>query len=99
MSAKVLTANRLSDGAVVYLAADGAWSERLEAARLAETGADEATLLAAGEEAVRRQLVVAPYLMEARASTAGPQPVKLREIIRASGPTIRLDLGKQSQAR
>jgi hypothetical protein len=99
MSGKVLTGNRLSDGVVIYLTAEGNWSEWLQAARLAETEVDEAALAAIGEEAVRQRLVVAPYLMEARASAAGPQPVKLREIIRAQGPTIRVDLGKQSQAR
>jgi hypothetical protein len=31
--AQVLTANRLSDGEVVYLAADGAWVENISAAR------------------------------------------------------------------
>ena len=33
----VVTANRLTDGIVVYLAPDGSWTEDLDRARLAET--------------------------------------------------------------
>jgi hypothetical protein len=99
MTPKVLTGNRLSDGVVIYLTADGTWYEWLQAARVAQSEAEEAALTAAGEEAVQQQLVVAPYLMEVRVSAAGPQPLKLREFIRASGPTVRVDVGKQSQAR
>ncbi len=99
MSAKVLTGNRLWDGAVIYLAADGTWSERLAEARLVDTEADEATLVDAGERAVQARLVVGPYLMEALASPAGPQPTRLREVIRATGPTIAIGPGKQSQSR
>ena len=33
----VVTANRLVDGIVVYLAPDGSWTEEIDRARLAET--------------------------------------------------------------
>jgi len=96
VSAKVMTANRLRDGDVVYLAEDGRWSERLEDAWAVESEAAEAGLAALAEQAVAERLVVAPYLMPVAAGDAGPLPLSQRERIRALGPTVRLDLGKQA---
>lgn len=93
--AQVLTANRLIDGEVVYLAADGAWVERLEAAQVLTSDDDGAKALATGAEAERTQLVVHAYLFDI---TPARKPVKMREIIRAAGPTVRRDLGKQAAA-
>ena len=42
--------------------------------------------------------VLEPYLFEAIEDEAvGFRPVSVREIIRAKGPTVRLDLGKQAR--
>lgn len=80
---KVLTANRLHDGVVVYSDVRGGWTHRFsEAARLDEAGAAAAleTALAASE------LLVGPYLLEA--DEGGPVGrERLRERIRAGGPT------------
>jgi hypothetical protein len=35
-------------------------------------------------------------LIDVEETPSGPRPLKLRELIRARGPTIRLDLGKQA---
>ena len=43
---KIVTANRLGDGAVVYLDADGDWSERLGNGWVALDQDDETALLA-----------------------------------------------------
>jgi len=99
MTLKILTANRLRDGDVVYLTADGAWSDWLEDADLAEAPAAEAALLALGEEALDRRLVVDPYLMAVTRVDGGFGPISQREIIRARGPSVRLDLGKQASGR
>jgi hypothetical protein len=99
MTLKVLTANRLRDGDVVYLTADQAWSEWLEDAELAESPEAEAALVALGEQAIEGRLVVDPYLMPVTRADGGFRPVSQREIIRARGPSIRLDLGKQSVGR
>ncbi len=96
MTLKVLTANRLRDGDVVYLMAGGAWSDWLEDADLAETPEAEAALAALGDQAVERRLVVDPYLMAVTRVDGGFGPVSQREIIRARGPSVRLDLGKQA---
>lgn len=90
---QVLTANRLHDGEVVYLAADGAWVEGLERAQILVTAAQGEAALAAGAEAERNLHVVHAYLFEI---TPAQKPVKMREIIRAAGPTVRRDLGKQA---
>ncbi len=99
MTLKALTANRLRDGDVVYLTADGAWSESLEDADLAESSKAEATLEALGEQAVEQRLVVDPYLMAVAPVDGGFGPISQREIIRARGPSVRLDLGKQASGR
>jgi len=90
--AQVLTANRLSDGEVVYLAPDGAWVEAIAAAQVV-TGPDAVTALATGQAAERDLKIVHAYLFDI---TPDRRPVKMREIIRAAGPTVRRDLGKQA---
>jgi len=92
---KVLAANRLSDGEVVWLGHGGAWVEAIQEARLfqpedAETAAEE------GAKAVAARLVVDPDAIDVTAGAEGIVPVRLRERIRALGPTIRTDLGKQA---
>lgn len=94
---QVLTANRLHDGEVVYLAADGAWVEDLDAASILATPAEGEAALAKGAEAERNQEVVHPYLFAVVDAVAPLRPVKKREIIRAAGPTVRTDLGKQAR--
>ena len=59
----VVTANRLLDGIVVYLAADGSWTEDLARARLAETEEETKALEAEAAKAVAERLVVAVYPM------------------------------------
>jgi hypothetical protein len=92
---QVLTANRLSDGAVVYLTAKGDWAESLAEAQIV---ADAAAGEAEGKRAQERLLVVGAYLMDVRDAGAQLEPIKMREIIRAAGPSVRLDLGKQAGA-
>ncbi len=94
---QVLTANRLIDGAVVYLAMDGGWVERLDEARVLEAKPDTEAALAFGTEAEQRQLLVHPYLFEVQQAGDHLRPVKQRELIRAAGPSVRRDLGKQAE--
>jgi len=95
---QVLTANRLIDGTVVYLAPNGAWVESLSEARVFETKPDAETALAVGTEAEKRQLIVHAYLFEVLQAKDNLRPVRQREIIRAAGPSVRRDLGKQAAA-
>jgi len=85
---KIVTANRLRDGAVVYRAADGSWRTAIFEAELAASEQDAAELLARAERDVTAALVVAPYLIDVLRTDEGLVPGSLRERIRAAGPTI-----------
>lgn len=95
---QVVTANRLTDGVVVYLDPAGGWSERAEQGQLATSEDQAEALMAVAAAAVVRREVVAPYLIEVSDAGGRLAPVRLRERIRAMGPTVRLDLGKQAAA-
>jgi hypothetical protein len=90
--AQMLTANRLADGDVVYWRG-GSWVESFAEGETFATPASADAALAAAQEFVARNLVVNPYLFEVR----DRRPVKERELIRAAGPTVRADLGKQAE--
>ena len=95
---QVLTANRLTDGEVVYLDAADRWVERLAEAQILATNADGEAALAKGVEAETERKVVHAYLFDITGQGEALKPVKMREIIRAAGPTVRRDLGKQARA-
>ena len=99
MALKVVTANRLNDGDVVYLTAAGDWSAWLDDGGPAETPEQEAALLEQAARAVHARLVVDPYLMPVAEDGGRFRPLSQREIIRAAGPSVRTDLGKQAQGR
>jgi hypothetical protein len=80
---KVLTANRLSDGVVVYLARNG-WTHLFdEAQRLEPEAADVALKAAQGQS----RALVAPYLVDVSQGEIERRE-RLRETIRAHGPTV-----------
>ena len=82
---KVLTANDLMLGDVVYLSADGGWTRRHEDAELIEDqGTAELKLL---DAEARGHEVVGAYLADAVAGPKGPEPVHFREAFRTRGPS------------
>ncbi|WP_167525259.1 DUF2849 domain-containing protein [Roseomonas genomospecies 6] len=96
---KAITANRLRDGEVVFLAPDASWAERLTDAALFEDAATADTALAAAKaQAEGEQFAVDVYAFDLRITDGLRVPVKTRERIRALGPTVRIDLGKQAAA-
>jgi hypothetical protein len=85
---KVISANRLADGIVVYAGRDGSWFERLSQAKIFASKAEaEAGLLIAQNDA-KRNLIVEPVVVEVTEDASGLRAVTLREAIRARGPTI-----------
>ena len=88
MVTKVVTANRLREGDVVYLTADGSWSEWLGDAQVVDDKDGEAALLAQAEESVLARLVIGPYAMKVELVDGRVHPVGQREAIRAEGPTV-----------
>ena len=99
MSLKVLTANRLIDGEVVYLTADCSWSPWLDASDRTQTPDGEEVLMARGAHAVDEREVIDPYLMPVAEVEGKLRPLSQREKIRAKGPSVRPDLGKQAIGR
>lgn len=83
----VVTANRLTDGIVVYLAPDGSWVEQLANARVAETEEEVRGLETEADEAVRQRKVVAAYAMDVALKDGAIDPLSVRERIRASHRT------------
>ncbi len=84
---RVLTANRLGDGRVVYLDGAGEWTSQLDKAALVRGVEDADRVEAAGEAAVAEQIIVEPYLIDVEVVDDGVRPARLRERIRADGPT------------
>jgi hypothetical protein len=100
MAAKSVTANRLSDGVVVYLTAGGEWSEHVGEAAWREDKEAQQALLAEGQAAAEADVVVDPYLIDVAVGEDGrPRPTRNREVIRSLGPTNRTDLGKQAEVK
>ena len=82
---KVVTANLLREGDVVYLSAAGDWVRELAKA---ETLVDEAHAQDRLLDAERQPLVVVgAYLADVKEGPDGPEPVHFREAFRASGPS------------
>lgn len=89
---KVLTANRLIEGDVAYLAPDGSWTDAHEDAVLLT---DEATANAAlAHSQTEPHKWVGPYLADATLIAGKPTPTHFREAFRTKGPSNYLH-GKQ----
>jgi len=93
----VIAASRLADGVFVFQTADGSWSEDFNRGAV-RTDADAAkAALARAKEDEERNLVVEPYAVAVEIRNGHVVPKALREAIRAAGPTVRRDLGKQAE--
>jgi Protein of unknown function (DUF2849) len=82
---KVVTANALSEGDVVYLTAADTWSrQHLEAELIDDEAHAQMRLLHAASQ---KLVVVGAYLADAKAGPQGPVPVHFREAFRTRGPS------------
>ena len=95
---KILTANRLSDGEAVWLSNDHSWADTIHGAEVAADATAQEKLQFAGHAAFLKNEVVDVNLIDIELVDGAPVPLRLRERIRAAGPTNRLDLGKQAAA-
>ena len=84
-SPKVVTANALLEGDVVYLTVHDKWSRHLSEAEVITDEAHAQIRLLDGE--MRSDEVVGVYLAEVALTDAGPIPAHFREDFRASGPS------------
>ncbi len=92
---RIITANALVEGDVVYLTADDTWSRHHHEAELIEDEAHGQLRLLFAQS--QPDLVVGAYLAEARPGIAGPEPVHFRDRFRATGPS-NYPHGKQAGA-
>jgi len=86
----VVTANRLSDGAVVYRAAIGGWTTRIEDAAVvtsAVAAKDLLTIATADDVGA-----VGAYVAPVELNGGRIEPGNLRERIRLAGPTFDLPI-------
>ena len=95
---KVLTANRLIDGEAIWYSAGQAWSETIVGAEVAADKAAEEKLEAIGKAAFAGNFALDIELIDVQLIDGAIVPVRLRERIRAAGPTNRTDLGKQARS-
>lgn len=86
---KLLTANRLNDGRVIYLGEADAAVEAIDAARILDAQAAETALVLAQS---RPTVFVNPYLIEVEDRTPTGRD-RLKERIRSAGPTVGHSLG------
>lgn len=91
---KIVTANDLIHGDVVYLSANGQWVRQHKDAELLLDAALSTERLAFAQ--TQHAHVVGAYLADAIAGSDGPIPVHFRDAFRARGPS-NLPHGKQSE--
>ena len=91
---KIVTANALIEGDVVYQTADDRWTRELAEAELINDEGFANLRLAQAEG--QPELVVGAYLADAIPSEDGPQPTHFREEFRRTGPSNYFH-GKQAE--
>ena len=94
---QVMTANRLRDGDVVFLTRSGEWALAIDNAVLAQEPQAVAALETRAKADEMATAVTGIYLFEAERVDGKIRATHIRERIRAQGPTVRLDLGKQAE--
>jgi hypothetical protein len=88
----VITANRLSDGTVLYLDEGSRWVLHLDDAHVIADAAERDRLLAFAKTCERE--ICGPYAMELAVKTDGERVLSARERLRALGPDdVRRRLG------
>jgi hypothetical protein len=91
---QVITASRLRDGAVVFVGPDHRWVERLDEAQVFEAGEAATAALHAAQRDEAENFVLDVYAVDVAQRSGVIKPVKLREAIRAQGPTVHPEHGK-----
>ena len=82
---KVVTANHLLDGDVIYLAANDTWVRNLTDAEVLTDEADAQLRLLFAES--QPAVVVGAYLADVAPGKDGPEPTHFREDFRRTGPS------------
>jgi sulfite reductase (NADPH) hemoprotein beta-component len=83
---QIVTANRLTDGRVVFRDRDGRWVSAIAGAAVLDAAAAKVAVEASQADVAAR-LIVEPYAIDVVQGPAGIAPKTMREQIRAGGPT------------
>ncbi|MBL4785785.1 MAG: DUF2849 domain-containing protein [Cohaesibacteraceae bacterium] len=94
---KVITANMLEGGLVVYRSIAGGWCFTLAEAAHYRDDSSLSRALDTALQDVTNDVVVDVYALDVVRENTGLQPRTLKEKIRSAGPTVRVDLGKQAE--
>jgi hypothetical protein len=89
---QMIIANRLTDGLVVFMTADGGWVESIDDGCLIENGQAEA-LLEIGQRGERDCQVIDPNMIDVEERDGARTPTSYREEIRARGPSVQAETG------
>ena len=87
----ILTANRLSDGDVVYRTAAGDWVADVDHAEVIDSTERLAVAQAAADADVKAAVVLDVAAIAVEVTDGHVRPKRLRERIRAFGPTVKSD--------
>ena len=82
---KVVTANHLLEGDVIYQTAGNDWSRDLAEAEVLRDEAQAKMRLTFAEQ--QAAMVVGAYLADIKVGARGPEPVHFREDFRRTGPS------------
>ena len=96
---QLVTANRLRDGIAVFMTRAGDWSEEIDHAVLAVEPEAAAALESRARDDEKKTIVTGSYLVDAERLNGRVRAAHIRERMRALGPTVRLDLGKQAEGK
>jgi Protein of unknown function (DUF2849) len=85
---KAITANRLDNGRVVFLDPEGGWTLDLAEAHFVADGPELDAAIAQAQAQADARIVVEPYPIDIKSVDDKPVPARIRERIRAEGPTV-----------
>ena len=91
---QVITASRLRDGAVVFMGPQNGWVDEIGGAAVFDTADEVAAGLAASKKDEDGNLVLDVYAIDVAEKNGTLVPTRLREAIRAVGPTVHPEHGK-----
>ena len=92
---KMIIANRLLDGRVVFLCRDGGWSAVAADAAVGEDDDTVTGLEALAQKSAAANEVLSVETIEATTKDGKPFPAHMKFAMQATGPSVRTDLGYQ----
>jgi len=85
---KAIIANRLDNGRTVFLDEAGNWTYDLAEAHFVVPGPELDAANARAEAELKAQVIIDPYPIDIIEVDGRPVPARIRERIRAEGPTV-----------